>query len=153
MDQGYKQLLTDLLTKVVALEVEKKQLEAEKKALDVKIAKLEKQIGEIHVENVSQHPSKTPLEKLFEELSKAYPELVIDNPLVKMREELAKNYPDMFRKKEEPKVEKTPLEKMRDEVEKVYSQVVSIEDLPDIGKSFVRILMNNIMDELEPESQ
>ncbi|SHO33438.1 Hypothetical protein BQ3484_370 [Cedratvirus A11] len=146
MDQGYKQLLTDLLTKVVALEVEKKQLEAEKKILDVKIAKLEKQIGELHAENASQHPPKTHLEKLFEELGKVNHEF--DNPLVKLREELAKNYP----KKQEPKVEKTPLEKMRDEVEKVYSQVVAIEDLPDIGKSFVKILMNNIMDELDPES-
>lgn len=108
----YKQIIGDLLAKIVKLEVEKKQLEE-------KLARVQ--------------PS--PAESFLSELNKIYPEV---NVVQKMREEVCKNYPNLFAK--------SPLENLRDGLGKNYPELTRAEDVSDLSKNFITLLMKNIME-------
>ena len=122
MEQSYKQIFTELLAKVVSLEVEKKQLED-------KVNSLTQEINKLHVQRHEQEKPKNPLEEVYKKLSKLNAEVANSS----LYEEVEKTYPNLFPPKEEKKVED----------ETVYM------DVADLGKNFIKIFMEKIMDELD----
>lgn len=113
MDDTYKQLLTELLSKIVTLEVQKKKLEEENEKLLAEIANLKKQMRTT---------------SLFEELD-----------LEKMREEVLKNYPSLFSSKD-------TLERLRDRLGKNYPELTEAENISNLGKNFIMLLVKNILE-------
>lgn len=113
MDDTCKQLLTELLSKIVTLEVQKKKLEEENASLMAEIANLKKQMQTT---------------SLFEELD-----------LEKMREEVLKNYPNLFSSKD-------TLERLRDRLGKNYPELTEAENISNLGKNFIMLLMKNILE-------
>ncbi|SPN79769.1 Hypothetical protein BRZCDTV_506 [Brazilian cedratvirus IHUMI] len=118
MDDTCKQLLTELLSKIVTLEVQKKKLEEENEKLLAEITHLKKQMRTT---------------SLFEELDKEYPFVE------KIREEVFKNYPSLFSSKD-------TLERLRDRLGKNYPELTEAENISNLGKNFIMLLMKNILE-------